>query len=406
MNTLSLVFVAALAAVFCAACIAYLLIRSKGAEVWLPDYLKTARRNAAARKACEGSTIHVLFCFVDHFEPMWRRPDYKTECERVARWTEGYPALVRNHVDSDGKHPQHTFFYPEEEYRKEHIDQLVDLCASGYGEIEVHIHHENDTEESLSRKLSQFIELMNNEHQALPIDPESGVPSWGFIHGNWALCNSHPEGKHCGVNDELQVLRRLGCYVDMTMPSAPNLSQAKTVNKMYYATSSPDAPRSHDHGVEIEVGKPPSGDLLLIPGPLGPSRAMKRGGLIPKIENADVRLGMEPTPARIDQWIDTHIHVPGRPEWVFVKVHTHGTQERDQEVLLGSTADRMYRYLEEKYNDGSAYCLHYVSAREMYNIAKAAEAGESGNPNQYRDYIVSKAPAFSAKPELDCRQHG
>jgi hypothetical protein len=32
--------------------------------------------------------------------------------------------------------------------------------------------------------------------------------------------------------------------------------------------------------------------------------------------------------------------------------------------------------------------LHYVTAREAYNIARAAEAGHSGNPNDYRDFEV------------------
>src|SRR5262249_8637394 len=32
--------------------------------------------------------------------------------------------------------------------------------------------------------------------------------------------------------------------------------------------------------------------------------------------------------------------------------------------------------------------LHYVTAREAYNVAKAAEAGCSGDPNRYRDFEV------------------
>src|SRR5262249_32297077 len=32
--------------------------------------------------------------------------------------------------------------------------------------------------------------------------------------------------------------------------------------------------------------------------------------------------------------------------------------------------------------------LHFVTAREAYNIVKAAEAGHSGNPNDYRDYLI------------------
>ena len=48
----------------------------------------------------------------------------------------------------------------------------------------------------------------------------------------------------------------------------------------------------------------------------------------------------------------------------------------------------MLRYLDERYNDGKKFKLHYVTAREMYNIVKAAEAGRDGSPQDYRDYIL------------------
>ena len=35
--------------------------------------------------------------------------------------------------------------------------------------------------------------------------------------------------------------------------------------------------------------------------------------------------------------------------------------------------------------------------REMYNIIKAAEAGKSGNPNDYRDFVL---------PAYDCVRTG
>lgn len=56
------------------------------------------------------------------------------------------------------------------------------------------------------------------------------------------------------------------------------------------------------------------------------------------------------------------------------------------DTLLGAPIDAMHSYLEERYNDGREYALHYVTAREMYNIARAAEAGKAGDPNQYRDF--------------------
>ena len=61
------------------------------------------------------------------------------------------------------------------------------------------------------------------------------------------------------------------------------------------------------------------------------------------------------------------------------------------DTLLGKAVDDMYSYLEQHYNDGSRYVLHYVTAREMYNMVKAAEDGHAGNPNDYRDYIL-RAP--------------
>jgi hypothetical protein len=106
-----------------------------------------------------------------------------------------------------------------------------------------------------------------------------------------------------------------------------------------------------------------------------------------------VRRTAPPLLSRIDQWVDSHIHVKGRPEWVFIKVHTHGAQESDMDTLLGEPRHAMHKHLETRYNDGENYILHYVSAREMYNIAKAAEDGKEGNPHHYRDYVLAK-PAF------------
>jgi len=50
----------------------------------------------------------------------------------------------------------------------------------------------------------------------------------------------------------------------------------------------------------------------------------------------------------------------------------------------------MHDHLETKYNDGRDWKLHYVSAREMYNIIKAAENGLDGDPGAYRDHVLPK----------------
>ncbi len=378
--------------VLAAAAVAFVFhwVRKRNVIGWLPAYLRQDwRENAPV-----GKTRHLMFCFVDHYEPRWENPSYETECERVRRWRVDYPKLCEKHRDADGRPPVHSFFFPEEEYRPEHLDALVELCRMNLGEIDIHLHHENDTDAGLREKLRRFTQLLIERHDALPRDPQTGQARWAFIHGNWALDNSHPDGLGCGVNNELIVLREEGCYADFTYPSAPDPCQTSTINQIYYATDDPDRPKSHDTGVPVRVGGQPVGDLMLIQGPLGLRWGSRKFGVFPRIENADVRTSCSPSSDRIDAWVDTGIHVNGRPEWIFVKVHTHGTQERDINTLLGEPMDRAFSYLESRYNDGAQWKLHYVSAREMYNIVKAAEAGLEGDPGQYRDYVIAR-PKFA-----------
>ncbi len=386
-------FYVVLAALAAAALVyAIRLVRKRNVTGWLLGYLRQDWRAPVP----PGVTRHVLFCFVDHYEPKWGEHDYARECARVARWRTDYPALCANHRDADGLPPVHSFFYPEEEYRPEHLDALVELCRMRLGEIDIHLHHDNDTDAGLREKLRRFTKLLIDRHDALPCDANTGQARWGFIHGNWALDNSHPDGIGCGVNNELIVLREEGCYADFTYPSAPDPCQTRTINNIYYATDDPERPKSHDTGVRVRVGGQAVGDLMLIQGPLGLRWGSRKFGIFPRIENADVRTSCPPSIDRIDAWVQTGIHVQGRPEWIFVKVHTHGTQERDMDTLLGDAMDRAFTHLETRYNDGREWKLHYVSAREMYNIVKAAEAGRDGDPHQYRDYEIAR-PAYAPR---------
>jgi hypothetical protein len=102
------------------------------------------------------------------------------------------------------------------------------------------------------------------------------------------------------------------------------------------------------------------------------------------------------TPTRVRRWVNARVHVPERPDWVFVKVFAHSvsTPEDEQEVL-GPSFDGALTELETAYNDGSKYVLHYVTAREAYNLAMAAARGARGEPDTYLDseiaaYVASR----------------
>lgn len=382
MNVLVLVVLGVLVAAAAVAVLGWRLLRARNMQIWMAHYLR--RRKPAAAPG----PVHVMFCFVDHFEPMWHGADLATQRARVDRWCTDYRAMAGRHRDADGRPPQHGFFYPEEEYAEEHLDKVAALCADGFGEIEIHLHHDNDTEANFRESITRFCNTLHERHGALSRHPDTGMLGFGFIHGNWCLDNSRADGRWCGLNNELILLRELGCYADFTLPSAPSDTQTSMVNSIYYATDDPDQPKSHDSGEPVRVGGRASGDLMIVQGPLGLNWRERRMGFMPRVENADIRRSCPPTPARVDAWIKAGVHVEGRPEWIFVKIHTHGTQEHDMDTLLGAPVEAMHDYLESHYNDGLKHVLHYVTAREVHNIIKAAEAGLQGNPDQYRDYVL------------------
>jgi hypothetical protein len=257
----------------------------------------------------------------------------------------------------------------------------------GLGEIELHLHHEEDTEEGLKEKL-EVAKNNFSKHGAMLTLGEKSVAVFGFIHGDFALNNARYDNSMCGVDNELRILRDAGCYADFTEPSAPHRSQTVKVNSIYYAKDIPGEKKSHNLGIDVKRGGKEKGDLMLIQGPLCLNWRKRKRNIFPRIENGCIHGGNPGTPDRIDLWAKAHIHVIGNPNWIFIKVYCHGAQEEDIDALLLDEADIMFSYMENQYNDGEQYRLHYVSAREMYNIIKAAEAGYQGDPFFYKDFIL------------------
>jgi hypothetical protein len=347
------------------------IVKSKNVDI----ILRGRRRGSGGLKQPHGPR-HIFFCTADHFEPLWNRADQITARERVGRWIEQYPSVCGSLRDNGGRPPQHTFFCPAEEYVPEHLDALARLTRKGFGDVEVHLHHDNDTSDGLREKLVTFRDSLHERHGLLRRDPSTGILRYGFIHGNWALDDSGVGGGHCGVKNELSILRETGCYADFTYPSAPHATQPPVINTLYYAKDDPGAARSHHSGTEAAYGSGSSGDLLMVSGPLALNWRKRKRLFFPAIENGDITGLNPPDRNRIDLWVETGIGVKQWPGWVFVKVHTHGAQERNARVLLGERFTAMHDYLLSRYNDGSRYVVHYVTAWELYNCISALVEGD------------------------------
>lgn len=356
----------------------------RNAQRWLPGYLST--RLAQRFQSAPSSTLDVLFCIADHYEPDHHGAGREQRLARVARWVDEYPRLADGLRDADGRPPRYSFFFPAEIYARELVAPLADLCHAGFGEFEVHLHHGHDTSAHLRETLTRFTTTLADAHGLLSRGPD-GRLAYAFIHGDWALDNSHGDDSQCGVNDEITVLRETGCYADFTMPSVFYGSQSHLVNRVYFAVDDPARPASHLTGPLARAGVPaPAAGLLMVPGPLALNWRRRIRGIMPRIDGGAIDYRTPPTIDRFSRWLDAGVAVAGRPEWVFVKAHTHGAPEANADVMLGGAFRTMLAEALARYNDGQTMRLHFVTAREMANIALAAIDGCAGNAGQFRDY--------------------
>ncbi|MEZ5384352.1 MAG: hypothetical protein R3F13_02430 [Prosthecobacter sp.] len=362
----------------------------KALDKWLVPYL----RQCITR--CKTPVTDVMLAVCDHFEP-FHDTDKEGALRRLSIWHEKLPKVISSASDHEGHGPKHTFFYPNEQYDDEVIASLAELCRATKNEIEVHLHHHDDTVANFRRSLDQGIREFRS-HGLLGSNLQ-GQPVFGFIHGNWALDDSDPQGRGCGVRGELAILKQAGCYADFTMPSAPHRTQAPIANQLYYSRSKPSG-CSHHVGTRAAVGE--SGTrglrdqqdwLLLVQGALGLDWRRRKWGLLPRIENSDLNSNNPPTAHRMHGWIRAEISVAGAENWRFVKLHTHGGPERNHPALIGETRQRFHDDLAIVAAQ-SGFRLHYVSAREMVNVLHAAEDGHAGNAGEWRDYIYGQPPCL------------
>lgn len=334
----------------------------RNAQIWLPGYLRSLWR-----PTFDSLPVHVFVTIADHFEPLRGGADFEKGIERVSRWRRNWPEIAQRHRDATGKPAQYTFFYPEEEYRPALLEPLAEMVHAGFGDVEVHLHHDGEGEQNFVDRISTFKESLFHRHGLLRQD-DSGRIIFGFIHGNWALDNSRPDGRWCGLNNEITLLRKLGCYADFTMPSAPSPTQARLVNTVYWAVDDPTRPKSYDNGVPVcstssDAG--PKGDLLMIPGPLALNWKERSRGVAPRLEVGELAGHNPITPQRIRLWLD---HAPRVGNIILVKLFAHGAWEANAAGLLGGELDRALSLL-ESVAANRGWHLHFATAGELADVA-------------------------------------
>jgi hypothetical protein len=369
---------------------------------WLPGYIwqQYIKRPRAP------SAVHLVIGVANHFEPSIRPEAYRArahateQLRRVEMWCDQYPATVRSFRDDDGQPFRHTYFYPAEEYEAQLIDRLAEHCHLGWGEIEIHLHHGLDSPDSADNTRRTLLSFRDSLFSRGCLSQENGIgpARYGFVHGNWALANS-ANGRYCGVDNEMEILAETGCYADFTLPSAPSTAQISKINALYECMRPLGQAVAHRRGRDLRLGRPPKIFPLIVQGPLMIDLGRrKRGWPFPGIENGELTTAHPPTIRRLNLWKNAGISVDGRPNWLFIKLHCHGMDPRDESAMHGELMTHFLRDLADMRQHNEKCRLHFVTMREMVNIILAACDGQEGNPNRYRDYRfrrirVAQAPS-------------
>ena len=279
----------------------------RNAQLWLPALI-TSRVHQAFRPVRHDGPTDVFFCIADHFEPSHRhdRRQHRTCARR--RVGEGYPRLAERFADADGRPPQHTFFFPEEDYRPESPRRARRSLPSRLWQTSKSIFITIKIQPAaLGERLGAFHRGPIPSAWAASPRSSTAASAFGFVHGNWALDNARPDGRWCGVNNEITILLDAGCYADFTLPAAPDPSQTRTINSIYYAIDDPARPRSHDYGTAVRVGATaPANGLLIDSRPADVRYAPPDLEHVPGLENgaidsSDAHL---PTLDRFASWVD------------------------------------------------------------------------------------------------------
>ena len=372
------------------------LTKLRWSSGWLSAYPSwRIRRMIATATGSAAAAPSIILIVANHFEPAWSSTrvalNKREQVSRVISWCAKAKRTGESIRDFDGVPFKHTNFYPAEQYSYELLDLLAALQSEGFGEVEIHLHHgvdRPDTAENLRNVLVDFRDRLAGEHKCLSRMMAAPTPMYGFVHGNFALANS-AGGRCCGVDSEIQILAETGCYADFTLPSAPDQSQVSIINAIYQCGGRLDRRRPHNTGLSLSTARPPSLPIL-ITGPLVFDWSKRKYRLPwPRLDGGALARNQPLDGARFHNWIEAGISVQGRPDWIFVKLFCHGFFPQDQDYCIGEPLIRSLDAVLNTAHRTGEFKIHFATAREAFNIAMAAAHGKSGEPGEYRDYLLS-----------------
>lgn len=334
-----------------------------------------------AENSEKASPTHIIFIFSDILTDLYRHP------EITNIYYHDFTKMVEVHYDADGNHPKLTWYIGS--LLQDGLSTQSKNIYNDMGEFEICISHgtEDDTNRDncpgFITAIDYFTALSHSfgGNYTFELSPKT---YFGFFHGMWALDNSrYLNGKYewCGCNTEIDILLSKGCFGYFGFPGWGNMIPYYT--NSIFVTKDTERPKSYGvysnlRKLEVNAEFPSADELFCLE---------MSSNVAPSIDRYS-----PPTFGKMIGWVGSNIRIIGRDDWKFVMVHTSSSYElpttAGYDNLVGNVADAFYTEIETYYNDGVNYKLHYATAREAYNICMAAVEGKTGDPNDYRDYII------------------
>ena len=338
------------------------------------------RANQFARGITEPSgKTHVIFLVANHWEP----GTGPQAIPRVEHWMRWRAKRATRYAISDGMPFRHTNFYPAEQYERPLLEMLSELQAEGFGEVEIHLHHgvdEPDTAENTRRVLEEFRDTLAEEHKCLSREAPTSPVRYAFVHGNWALANS-AGGRWCGVDSEMKILAETGCYADFTLAfSTAPVTGLSRINAIYTCGKPLDEANRIVPDRVLRRARAPTLPIIF-EGPLVFDWTRRiRSMPVPRLDDGALAQNYPLSMNRFNRWRSARISVAGRPDWVFVKLYSHGFFDWDQDAMIGAQMRRFMSEMLELSEKTQEFSVYFASAREAFNMVMAAVDGRSGSP--------------------------
>lgn len=217
------------------------------------------------------------------------------------------------------------------------MQRLAEFCHLGWGRLKFTCTGltESITAEETEKQLTSFRDVLAHDHVCLSYEEGDAQPKYAFIHGNLTLANC-ANGFACGIDNEMQLLADTGCYVDMTYLTAVfHPAQIGMINSIYECALPLNDRAPQRLGQELKVGSPVTRFPFLIQGPwmMDFDRSARSGW--GRIENAALTGPNPSSLRRLGLWKNARVAVGGRPDWLFIKLHTHGMAPADMDTMLG-----------------------------------------------------------------------